>query len=108
LEARPCATGFVCMVCARLGDARARMLLECPRTWGSLASTTDPNVRHCGSCGHLVHRAESDAELREHARRGHCVATSRRLLNLGGGRVGLHYAVRAGDVNGGCRLSMAA
>jgi hypothetical protein len=49
------------------------MVLECPRTWGSLAQTTNANVRHCGSCGHLVHRAESDVELREHARRGHCV-----------------------------------
>jgi len=49
------------------------MVLECPRTWGSLAQTTDPDVRHCGSCGHLVRRAESDADLRELARRGHCV-----------------------------------
>lgn len=79
------AMGYLCGVCARLArppmthagrpllHARPRMVLECPRTWGSLAQTTDPAVRHCGSCGHLVHRVDSDAALRDHARRGHCV-----------------------------------
>jgi hypothetical protein len=85
VEADIVAMGYLCNTCSRLArtpvtsggrpllHAQPRMVLECPRTWGSLAQTTDPNVRHCGSCGHLVHRAESDAELREHARRGHCV-----------------------------------
>lgn len=79
------AMGYLCGTCSRLArtpvteggrpllHAQPRMVLECPRTWGSLAQTTDPNVRHCGSCGHLVHRVESDVDLREHARRGHCV-----------------------------------
>lgn len=79
------AMGYLCSTCSRLArtpvtaggrpllHAQPRMVLECSRTWGSLAQTTDPNVRHCGSCGHLVHRAESDAALQEHARRGHCV-----------------------------------
>ncbi len=79
------AMGYLCSTCAQLArtpatsggrpllHAQPRMVLECPRTWGSLAQTSDRDVRHCGSCGHLVRRAESDAELREHARRGHCV-----------------------------------
>jgi hypothetical protein len=79
------AMGYLCATCSRLArtpateggrpllHAQPSMVLECPRTWGSLAQTTDPNVRHCGSCGHLVHRADSDVELREHARLGHCV-----------------------------------
>jgi hypothetical protein len=47
---------------------------ECPRTWDSLARTSDPDVRHCDSCRHLVHRVQSDAELAAHAARGHCVS----------------------------------
>jgi len=35
-------------------------------------------------------------------------ATSRRLLNLGGGRVGIHYAVLTGGVNGDRWLSTVA
>lgn len=82
------AMGNLCPTCSQL-DRRPtflggrpllpnqpRMVLECPRTWGSLAQTTEQNVRHCGSCGHLVHRAESDAALRDHARRGHCVTVA--------------------------------
>lgn len=84
-QADVAAMGYLCSTCSQVRDrpvvaggrpllhTQPRMTLECPRTWGSLAQTTDPNVRHCGSCGHLVHRVESDAELREHARRGHCV-----------------------------------
>jgi hypothetical protein len=51
-----------------------RLAFECSRTWDSLARTTDEDVRHCDSCKHLVHRVHSDADLAEHARRGHCVS----------------------------------
>jgi hypothetical protein len=82
------AMGYLCSTCSQLDrrptfsggrpllPTQPRMVLECPRTWRSLAQTTDPNVRHCGSCGHLVHRAESDAALRDNARRGHCVTVA--------------------------------
>jgi len=57
------------------GDDRdPRLEFECSRTWDSLARTTDPDVRHCDSCRHLVHRVHSDADLADHARRGHCVS----------------------------------
>ena len=55
------AMGYLCGTCSRLArtpvteggrpllHAQPHMVLECPRAWGSLAQTTDPNVRHCGS-----------------------------------------------------------
>lgn len=55
-----------------LGDPRFEF--ECARTWDSLDPTRDPDVRHCDTCRHLVHRVHSDAALQEHGRRGHCVA----------------------------------
>lgn len=54
------------------GDPRFEF--ECARTWDSLDPTRDPDVRHCDTCRHLVHRVHSDAALQEHGRRGHCVA----------------------------------
>ena len=57
---------------AASGDPRFEF--ECARTWDSLDPTRDPDVRHCDTCRHLVHRVHSDATLQEHGRRGHCVA----------------------------------
>jgi hypothetical protein len=109
------AMGYLCGVCSQLDrppvtiagrpllHAQPKMVLECPRTWRSLAQTTDANVRHCGSCGHLVHRANSDAELREHARRGHCVtvqlpnASPYAVMSNKTGMVSLDTAPRGAD-----------
>ncbi len=47
---------------------------KCPKTWDELASTEDPNVRHCDQCQQLVHLCPSDAETIAHAKAGHCIA----------------------------------
>lgn len=47
---------------------------ECPRDWGSLATTENRNVRYCGSCAKRVFYCSTVADARRHAQRGHCVA----------------------------------
>jgi hypothetical protein len=48
--------------------------IRCPLRWDDLARTKRPDVRRCGECKRDVHLVESDAELREAAARGWCVA----------------------------------
>lgn len=47
---------------------------ECPRDWGSLATTEKRNVRYCGSCAKQVFYCSTVDDARRHAQRGHCVA----------------------------------
>jgi hypothetical protein len=47
---------------------------QCPRTWDDLQATDDPYVRLCGTCVRQVFRCDSDTEVRNHAKQGHCVA----------------------------------
>jgi hypothetical protein len=51
-----------------------RFSFECPRTWDSLAPTTDPKVRSCDECRRDVHFCDDDDELIANAREGRCVA----------------------------------
>ncbi len=51
-----------------------RMKVVCPKTWGSLQPTGEPNVRHCSRCDEDVYYCATDAETIAHARAGHCVA----------------------------------
>jgi uncharacterized protein (TIGR02996 family) len=46
---------------------------QCPKEWGSLTRTDQPNVRYCGSCQQHVHYAASLDLARQHAVRGQCV-----------------------------------
>jgi uncharacterized protein (TIGR02996 family) len=48
--------------------------LECPRDWGSLATTEKRDVRYCGSCEKQVFYCSTVDDARRHAQRGHCVA----------------------------------
>ena len=60
--------------------ARARIecdqLFEyrCPLSWGNLARTADPTVRHCGECQQPVYLVTSEELLIERAERGQCAA----------------------------------
>lgn len=47
---------------------------QCPRMWGALRPTDDPNVRLCESCLCKVHLCYTEAEVNERAKRGDCVA----------------------------------
>jgi len=47
---------------------------ECPRDWGSLATTEKRNVRYCGACAKQVFYCSTVGDARRHAQRGHCVA----------------------------------
>jgi len=47
---------------------------ECPRDWGSLATTEKRNVRYCGSCEKQVFYCSTVDDARRHTQRGHCVA----------------------------------
>jgi uncharacterized protein (TIGR02996 family) len=48
--------------------------LQCPKEWGSLASTGHDGVRFCDACAQQVYFCESIGQARAHARRGDCVA----------------------------------
>lgn len=50
------------------------MEVVCPKTWGALAETPDPAVRHCSECQQDVHLCTTDEETIAHARAGHCIA----------------------------------
>lgn len=47
---------------------------ECPKDWGSLATTERSNVRFCGACSKQVFYCSTVDEARRHADRGECVA----------------------------------
>jgi hypothetical protein len=49
-------------------------LRACPQDWNELASTDEPDVRHCASCERDVFFCASDRETLERAGRGDCVA----------------------------------
>ena len=46
---------------------------QCPKEWGSLARTDQPNVRFCGSCQKHVHYATTIDAAQSLAMRGECV-----------------------------------
>lgn len=46
----------------------------CEKLWEGLETTDQEGVRHCVSCNENVHLCETDVEMLEHARLGHCVA----------------------------------
>ena len=37
---------------------------KCDKTWDSLSSTNDVNVRFCGKCQKEVHRCDDDASMK--------------------------------------------
>jgi uncharacterized protein (TIGR02996 family) len=47
---------------------------ECPKEWGSLATTEHSTVRYCGSCAKRVFYCATVDEAKRHAQRGNCVA----------------------------------
>ena len=47
---------------------------ECPKEWGSLATTERSNVRYCGACAKQVFYCTTVNEARAHADRNECVA----------------------------------
>ena len=49
-------------------------IIKCPRWWEIFTSTTDENIRHCSACDRAVHLTRTEAEFRQHARQGDCVA----------------------------------
>jgi len=55
-------------------NCTVRLKAPCPRTWESLAPTSNLGVRRCGECGEDVYLCVTDAETLEHARAGHCIA----------------------------------
>ena len=55
-------------------NRRLRMKVVCPKTWGGLQPTGEPNVCHCPQCDESVYYCATDAETIAHARAGHCIA----------------------------------
>ncbi len=53
---------------------------ECPKDWGSLATTQRTDVRYCTACQRKVHYCSTVAAAVDHARRGDCVAVD--VVNL--------------------------
>jgi uncharacterized protein (TIGR02996 family) len=53
---------------------------ECPKEWGSLATTERGDVRYCGACAKRVHYCATVGEAQVHARRGDCVAVD--IVNI--------------------------
>jgi len=53
---------------------------ECPKEWGSLATTEKSNVRYCGACAKRVFYCGTVDEARRQAQRGNCVAVD--IANL--------------------------
>lgn len=47
---------------------------KCPMSWGNLAQTSDPSVRHCAECQKPVYLVTSEELLLERAERGECAA----------------------------------
>jgi uncharacterized protein (TIGR02996 family) len=47
---------------------------QCPKDWGDLAPTGEPNVRYCDACAKPVYYAASIAEARDRAANRECVA----------------------------------
>ncbi|EMB13868.1 hypothetical protein RE6C_05401 [Rhodopirellula europaea 6C] len=47
---------------------------KCPKMWIDLAATSDPMIRHCGTCDRKVHYCDSTMEFDKHRKRGDCVA----------------------------------
>jgi uncharacterized protein (TIGR02996 family) len=47
---------------------------ECPRDWGSLATTEFSDIRYCGACSKRVYYCNTIDEARKQAGRGNCVA----------------------------------
>ena len=50
------------------------MVVDCQANWEELKFTDNPRVRDCENCGKQVHVVETQAELDEAAKRGHCVS----------------------------------
>ncbi|HND21131.1 MAG TPA: hypothetical protein PLB18_17290 [Acidobacteriota bacterium] len=47
---------------------------KCLSEWAELTPTVNEQVRHCPICNEFVFLCRNEAELRDHARRLHCVA----------------------------------
>jgi hypothetical protein len=58
---------------------------QCPRLWGGLHPTDDPNVRVCESCLERVYLCKTEAEVLDRSKRGECVALG---FFRGGGLLG--------------------
>ena len=65
---------------APASPARLRFEFECPLQWELLATTDDPNVRRCVACNHDVYLCQTEAEFRDRARAGDCVAAPTPLV----------------------------
>jgi uncharacterized protein (TIGR02996 family) len=59
----------------------AEFEFRCPKDWGELEQTGNPNMRFCGACDKPVYYAASIDEARDHAANRECVA-----LDLGAAR----------------------
>jgi uncharacterized protein (TIGR02996 family) len=53
---------------------------ECPKEWGTLATTERSSVRYCGACAKRVYYCATVEDARIHARRGDCVAVD--VINI--------------------------
>ena len=64
-------------------DARlsCEFTFKCPKVWSRLQPTAVEGVRHCQECDRVVHLALTEADFRQHAEDGHCVAV--RVLQPG-------------------------
>jgi hypothetical protein len=51
-----------------------RFYFQCSRKWDDLETTDRDEIRFCHTCQENVHLCETDAEMVDHARKGHCVA----------------------------------
>ncbi|MBI4751798.1 MAG: hypothetical protein HY774_25220 [Acidobacteria bacterium] len=53
---------------------RCQFTFKCPSEWAELTPTVNEQVRHCPVCNEFVFLCRDETELRDHARRLHCVA----------------------------------